>query len=245
MAQREQTARIIIPTWLADLRSVYESSRIGPGAVGLLELLDVQLEQAKGYVDQLSGDVFVERGLGSWREDHAASVARWEWMATRFAEIVGRGDPAEVRLIEIENFIAAPILRGRYPAPMMAALQPEHRRGIITQSDGSGVGFGDAVASATLWNSAVVAADIDGKLGPLGGRTAIEDSIRRMFSRAATQVRLSAPGEDPTLADATASTLETLAAAPGQLLQAIGAGNLLLYVGIGAGLFVAWKLLSK
>lgn len=245
MATRESTSRIDIPTWLNDLRQVYDTSPITKGAQALLLLLNLQLEQAATYIGDLSGDGLVEAGIGQWRADFAASVERLRYMANRYSEIQTSGDNAETRLVAVFNFIAQPILRGVYPAPMVSALLPEYRRGIIVRPDGSGTGFGDAVASATLWNQAVIAGDIDNRLSPLGGRTFIEDGIRRMFTRVREQVSTSAPGEDPTLADATAETLDKLAAAPGALLKALGASNLLLYVGLGVGAVVAYKLLSK
>lgn len=232
MATTETVQQINVGVWHNDLRSVYNTAPIGPGALALLEVCNLQLEQAAAWVEGLSGDVFVERGLGSWEDDYAATVEQLRACAVKYAEIATGPDPREVRYVALQNFVAGPILDGRYPAPMMAALPTIGRRGILTLPDGSGKGFGIAYRTATLWNQAVVAADIDNRLG----REAVPNAIRGILTRAATQVEESAPGEDPTLRDVTGASLRTLAEAPGAILRAVTGGlGPLLVVGVVAG----------
>lgn len=239
MASREKPAQIVLGVWLPDLRATYETGRIWSGGQALLQVLGAQLEQASGYVAGLSGDVMLERGLGSWQADFVASVERLRYMATKFTEIARSADPPELKLVAMQNYIAGPILDGRYPAPMLAALAPEYKRGILVLPDGSGKGFGDAAASASLWNQAVVASDFD----HTWTRGVLEDAVRRMLTTAAVQVEESAPGEYTTLADVTGDSLRALADAPGKILAAVGIGSgTLLVVGAGAGVLLLWWL---
>lgn len=222
----ETVQQINVGVWHNDLRAVYNTAPIGPGALALLQVCNLQLEQAATWVEGLSGDVFVQRGLGSFEDDFAATVEQLRACAVKYTEIAASSDPREVRYVAIQNFVAGPILDGRYPAPMVASLPRIGQRGIYVLPDGSGKGFGIAYRTATLWNQAVVAADVDARLG----RETVPNAIRRMLSRAAVQVEVSAPGEDPTLRDVTADSLRTLADAPGAILRAVtgGLGPLLL-----------------
>lgn len=234
---RETTAQIVIPVWLKDLRATFETAPGASGSQALLMLLALQYDQTVAMVQQLSDDAFVLRGLKSFAADLRASYARTKYLARRYLEIVESNDPLALKLVNVRNYIAGPILDGRYPADMMAALNPEDRRGIIMQPGGGGRGFGDAVFSATLWNQAAVVGDFDAKLG---GDWAT-NAMRELFSTVAMNLEESAPGDDPTLRDVTIDTLRKVADAPGALLKAVGAGNLLVYVGVGVGLgLVVW-----
>jgi hypothetical protein len=242
MATQEKSGTAInIPTWHRDLRATFETNKIGSGAVALLELINLQLAQAASYVGGLTGDLFVQRGLGSWPDDYEASSARLTWMVAKLNEIVSGSDPAEVKLVAIYNYVASPVLDGLYPADMLASLPQIGRRGIYVMPDGRGKSFGDAIASATLWNQAVVAGDVDRKLGDGWASNA----IRSMLSQAATQIGRSAPGEPTTAADVTAGYLDALAAAPGKLLRAVGGTNVLLYGGIAVAAVLALVVATR
>ena len=242
MATQEKSGtQINIPTWHRDLRETFNTNKLGSGAVALLELINLQLGQAASYVGGLTGDVFVQRGLGSWQDDFEASSARLTWMVGKLNEIVTGSDPAEVKLIAIYNYVAAPVLDGLYPADMLAALPRIALRGIFVMPDGRGKGFGDAVASATLWNQAVVAGDVDRKLGTGWANNA----IRSMLTQVAVQLGRSAPGEPTTAADVTAAYLDALAAAPGKMLRAVGGTNVLLYGGIAVAAVLALVVATR
>lgn len=242
MARENQAQQINIPTWLADLRAVYETNPTASGALALIDVLVLQHDQVVANLAGLSDDAFIEHGLtsGGFDADLSALRARLLWMATRYGQIQASGNTGEVELAEVYNFVARPILDGRYPQEMLDGLNPEDRRGIVQLPDGGGgKGFGDAVASATLWNQAAVAGNFDARLGK---GWAIE-SMREIISNAAKQVAASAPGENPTLRDVTADALQDIADAPGALLRAVGGNALVWGLGIGAGLVVAYMLL--
>lgn len=230
MASEKLSSRIDLGVWTKDLRRTFDTSPLGSGAVALLSILNLQLGQSASYVSDLSGDLFVERGLGSWPADHEAATLRLRWMVAKLETIASSDDPREVKLAAIYNYVARPVLDGLYPADMLAELPASAKRGIIVMSDGRGKGFGDAVVSASLWNQAVVAGDIDRRFGKAAGL----DAIRAVLTQVAVQLETSAPGEDPTWADQTIAQLKVLAAAPGKILAAVGGPNLLLYGAIAA-----------
>lgn len=227
MATTETHSAINIGVWHKDLRATFELAPVGPGSVALLELLNLQQAQALTYVAGLSQDIFIERGLGSWTEDMAGAQERLAWMVAKLASIVGSSDNYEVKLVAIYNFIARPVLDGLYPQAMLDALSPVGRRGIIRKPDGGGKGFGDAFVSATLWNQAVVAGDIDRKLG----NDWATNAVREVLTKAAIQLEKSAPGEDATLVDVVGDKLRALADVPGDVLRAITGGWLPVVVG--------------
>lgn len=238
--QEKLSARIDLAAWVKGMRGIFDTAPIGNGAVALLEVLNLQLGQSASYVGDLTGDVFIQRGLGSWQDDHAAVSARLSWMVTKLQSIVSSADPYEVKLVAIFNYIAQPILNGVYPADMVAELPAIGKRGIVVMTDGRGKSFGDAVASASLWNQAAVAGDMDRKLG----NTWVQDALRSVFTQAAIQLQRSAPGEPTTSADVTVAALEAAAAAPRRFVEAIAGKNVWLYAG-GAAVVALYLLFRE
>ena len=239
--QEKNPTRLLIPQWHRATRETFESDKIGAGAVGLLSMINLLQGQSAGYVADLSGDQFIARGLGSWHDDWSAVSARLTWMVAKLGDIAASGDPDEVKLVAIYNYVARPVLDGNYPADMIAALPAIAQRGIRTLPDGSGTGFGDAVWSATLWNQAVVAGDLDRKLGAGWAR----DAVRSLLTQVATQLERSAPGDAPTAADLTVGVLQRIAKAPGQILAAVGGPNLMLWAGVAVAGGVALFLVTR
>lgn len=215
----ESAIQINVAAWHNDLRATYEAGKIGPGAVALLEVINLQLAQAATWTADVTEDVYIERALVSFNEDLAASRARLAWLVNKLAEIVASETIEANKVLAIHNWIARPVLDGHYPADMLSSpsLDRVALRGIAVKPDGSGKGMGEAYYSATLWNQAVIAGDINRKLGT-GWAT---DAIRGVLTTVATQLERSAPGEDTTAADAVAEKLRDLADAPGAIFRAV------------------------
>ena len=217
MATTEAPPQINVGEYLRNLRRIFDTQPVGRGTLALLEMVSLQLSQAAGWLAQLSPDAIVQRSAQPLIDDVKAAQERLGYMLTKSRAIVDSTDPHEVKLLSLYGFVAKPILDGVYGAPMMAELPISARRGITLQPGGTGKSFGDAFVAATSWNQAVVAANVDASMG----RGWAADLLRESISKIAVQLQLSAPGEDPTAADATVNALRQLAAAPGALLQAV------------------------
>lgn len=223
--------QINVAVWHDDLRGIFETEELGAGALALVEIVALQLDQARGFVEGLSGDVLLERGLGEWQQDYDAAAARIGWIATKFKRISEGPETPEVKLAAVWNFVARPILDGVYPTAMMADLPAFAKRGITAQGDGSGRGMGEAYGSATLWNQAVTASDLDHHYSD----DFLTNAYRKMLSNVVVELQRSAPTEQPTWADKTVVAVEAVADAPRALLEAIGVTSLLVWGGVAVG----------
>jgi hypothetical protein len=231
MAEGE-AVQLNVSVWHDDLREVFGSSELGAGALALVQIVMLQLDQAKGMVDGLSGDVFVERGLGTWKEDYDASFARIVWIADKLRKISESSDGKEVKLAAVYNFVARPILDGLYPKEMLDELPTFAKRNITAKSDGGGEGVGEAYASATLWNQAAVAGQFDNAQS----NDWLSDRYREILSEAIVKIQTSAPGETPTWGDATVKVIEKIKEGADALIEPIASA--LMWIGIGVGVIV-------
>lgn len=226
----ENAIQINVAVWHNDLRDVYNSAKRGAGAVAVLEVINLQLAQAAEWTADITDDVFIEKALTSWREDHAAAQARLTVLVAELATIIGSDDTESVKVLRIYNFIARPTLDGIYPRELVAKFDAVGRRGLVLQPGGSWKGQGDAYWSATLWNQAVIAGDINRKLGSDWATNA----IRGTLTKVAEQLATSAPGEDPTAADAAIKALQKIADAPGDLFRLVTGVSPWVVVGVAA-----------
>jgi hypothetical protein len=233
-----------IGVWKRDLAEVYRSNTVGAGSVALLQLINLQLGQASTMIGALSDDAFVQRGIKDWRIAYNASNWRLGWMIRKLQSIAEDKLHA-TRALSIWNYVGRPVLEGLYPADMMAeidaagmayGIRPVNGR---DWSDG-GKSFGEAFAAATLWNQAATVSDFDATLGT-GWATNV---VRSWLTETARQLEQSAPGEAPTIADATVVVLRRLADAPGDILRAVGISPVMVAVTIG-GVLVVLYLLSR
>ena len=241
MAKIETASRIDYPRWIAGLRAVYNSDPTGAGGVALLKILVLQLAQAHDMVAGMSNDAFIQRGFVTWRDDWDAVNVRVGWMIGKLQRIVDSGNPREVQLVEIHNFVARPILDGLYPAEMLAgvsAANPSGLRGIRMRPGGGGKSFGDAFASATLWNQAASVGDLDRAQG--SGWAA--NAIRSLLTTVEVQLQRSAPREQPTWADAASKAIDKIKDAPAALLNAVTGGWGAPVLALGVTLGIAWWL---
>lgn len=217
MATTETPPQINVAVYLRDLRAIFETQPVGRGSLALLEMVSLQLSQAAGWLAQLSPDAIVQRSAQPLIDDVAAAQARLGYMLSKASAIASSADVYATKLLQIYTFVANPILNGVYAPEMMRDLPQSARRGITLQPGGQGKSQGEAFIAATSWNQSVVAANVDASMG----RGWAADLLRESISKIAVQLQLSAPGEDPTAADATVAAVRQLAAAPGALLQAI------------------------
>lgn len=236
--------QINIGVWKRDLGEVYRSNTIGAGSVALLQLINLQLGQAATMVGALSDDAFIQRGIKDWRRGYDASNWRLAWMIRKLQAIAEDKLHAN-RALSIWNFVGRPVLEGLYPAEMMEAIAAAGMDFGIRPVNGvnwkdGGKSFGEAFAAATLWNQAAAVSDFDATLGT-GWATNV---VRSWLTETARQLERSAPGEDPTIADATVKVLNRLAEAPGDILRAVGISPVVVVVTI-AGVVTILYLLSR
>lgn len=238
--------QIEIGAWKKGLAQVFESNTIGGGAVALLQVLNLQLGQANEMIATISADAFVQRDLDDWRKAYTAANFRLGWMIARLKTIVDGGADESTRALEIWNFIGAPVLQGRYPAEMAEAFAAGNATAGITPRNGKdwsegGQGFGEAFAAATLWNQAAVASNFAATQGSGWAHSVVAGWL----TETARQLERTAPGEKPTIADATVVVLRRLAAAPGDLLRAVGLDPWLIGLGVGLTLVTLFVLTRR
>ena len=226
--------QINIGVWQRDLDEVYRSNTIGGGSVALLQLINLQLGSAHDLVGGMSDDAFQQRNIAGWRDDYTAANARLGWMIKRLQTIAGGGANAATRALEIWNFIGRPVLQGRYPAEMMEQLAAIKATRTIRPVNGrdwsdGGQSFGEAFGAATLWNQAAEASNFDATHAK--DPSWATNMVGAWLTETARQLERSAPGEDPTIADATVVTLRRLAETPGDILRAVGISPVVVVAG--------------
>jgi hypothetical protein len=238
---------INVGVWLRDLDSVYRSNTIGSGTVALLQLLTLQQSQAHELVASLADDAFVQRGIKGWRADYARAQWYLGWFVARLKAIVDTPDELKAtRALRIWNDIAAPILRGDYTAELATAAAAAGQTGPMRRKNGrdwtdGGKDFGQAYASATLWNQAAAATDLPEARAP----GFVANALVAWLTEVAHQLETSAPGEDATLRDHTVKVLRDLAAAPAAILAAAGVTPTVLVAGGVLALLVLLVLLRR
>ncbi len=237
----EETMQINVAVWHNDLRDVYNAAKTGAGAVAVLEVINLQLAQAAGWVADVTDDVFIEKSLANWREDYAAAQARLGVLVTELRRIIDSADTLSNKALAIHNFIARPVLDGIYPKDLVAKFPTLGKRGLTLQPGGTWKGQGDAYWSATLWNQAVIAGDINRKLGSDWATNA----IRGTLTKVAEQLATSAPGEDPTAADAVIKALQKVADAPGDIFRAVTGLSPIVVAGAAAVVLVLAVILTR
>lgn len=240
--------QINIGVWKRDLDEVYRSATVGAGSVALLQLINLQLGSAHEMVGGISDDAFAQRNIVDWRKAYSASNWRLGWMIRKLQSIADDKTMLHAtRALTIWNFVGRPVLEGLYPAEMIEEIDAAGMAYGIRPVNGrdwkdGGKSFGEAFAAATLWNQAAVASNFDATHALNPGWAA--NMVGAWLTETARQLEQSAPGEAPTIADATVVVLKRLAAAPGDILRAVGISPVVVVVTV-AGVLTVLYLLSR
>jgi hypothetical protein len=214
------------PAWRNLLKEVWDANQNVSGAIALVSLLSQQALQASTMRSVVAGNYFTTRGLGDWDSRFNALLSRLTFYTAEI-ERVAHGEYGEP-LAQLVGWVVDPILDGMF----------------IKGGEQIKMSFGDAVEYAMLWNMAATAKIT--KEG-LNASTVLPEFVTNWFSQVAHDLERSAPGEDPTNADAVIEAAEKVKdkvvndiVIPG--LEALG--TLVKIVGVGFGIVVAIKLFS-
>lgn len=222
--------------WQNMLRSVYYAGPLAGGALAVCALTAKVLAGALEIRDANRSDELIQRSLVTWDAEAEGLLQRLSRYLD-FLRTANQLDPAS-RLLQIQAYVGEPLLTGKIPGEFFEGLPVSARAGVRFDSEGNGrVLGGDGARAATLWNQVLAALTV----APEPGFTL--DLLASAFSDAALQLEQSGPGEDPTAADAVATTLDTAATGVSTLVGAI-AGNTTVKVAVGAalGLGLLWLL---